>query len=361
VKTVTVADLAQHEGQAITSFFLVQSKETRSTREGKPYLALRLSDRTGIVEARLWEGIDEVEQQFERNDVVKVEGAVESYRGKTQLKIRRLRRALDTEVTVADYLPETSQDVEALYAELLAVARGVENVHLRALLLAVLEDEELAPLLKQAPASKTLHHAYRGGLLEHIVSLCRLCRLAAQNYPEVDLDLLLTGAILHDIGKIHELSYERALDYTTVGNLVGHIAIGLELVGRKMEAVAGFPSELRVLVQHLVLSHHGRLEFGSPVTPRFREAVLLHYLDDVDSKMEAMRSSLAAADAADREGDWTDWNRSLERYLLRREKFLLGPPTAAEETPTLFDTEPAGEPGADERPAATGKPGAKKK
>ena len=360
MKTVTVVDLAQHEGQAITSFFLVQSKETRSTREGKPYLALRLGDRTGMVEARMWDDIAEVEQEFDRNDVVKVEAVVESYRGKTQLKLRRLRRALDTEVTLADYLPETSQDVEALFAELLEVARGVENAHLRALLLAVLEDEGLAPLLKQAPASKTLHHAYRGGLLEHIVSLCRLCRLAAQNYPEVDRDLLLTGAILHDIGKIHELSYERALDYTTVGNLVGHIAIGLELLGRKMDGLAGFPSELRVLVQHLVLSHHGRLEFGSPVTPRFREAVLLHYLDDIDSKMEAMRSSLAAADAADREGEWTDWNRSLERFLLRREKFLLGQQTAAEETPTLFDTEPAGDRAAEEKPAS-GKPGAGKK
>jgi 3'-5' exoribonuclease len=360
VKTITVADLSQHEGQPITSLFLVQSKETRTTREGKPYLALRLGDRTGTVEARMWDSIAEVEQEFERNDVVKVEAVVESYRGKTQLKIRRLRPALDTEVTLADYLPETTQDVEALYAELLEVARGVGNADLRSLLLAVLEDAELVPLLKQAPASKTLHHAYRGGLIEHIVSLCRLCRLAAQNYPEVDLDLLLTGAILHDLGKIHELSYERALDYTTVGNLVGHIAIGLELLGRKMDALAGFPPELRVLVQHLVLSHHGRLEFGSPVTPRFREAVLLHYLDDVDSKMEAMRSSLAAADAADREGEWTDWNRSLERYLLRREKFLLGQQTAAEEAPTLFDTEPAGNGAADEKPA-TGKPTAGEK
>lgn len=360
MKTITVADLGQHEGQAITAFFLVQSKETRSTREGKPYLALRLSDRTGMVEARMWDGIAEVEQEFERNHVVKVEAAVESYRGRMQLKIRRLRPALDTEFTLADYLPETSQDVEALYAELLEAARGVGNADLRALLLSVLEDEEVTPLLKQAPASKTLHHAYRGGLIEHIVSLCRLCRLAAQNYPEVDLDLLLTGAVLHDIGKIHELSYERALDYTTMGNLVGHIAIGLELLGRKMDALTGFPAQLRVLVQHLILSHHGRLEFGSPVTPRFREAVLLHYLDDIDSKMEAMRSSLAAADAADREGEWTDWNRSLERYLLRREKYLLGKPTTGEETPTLFDTEPAGDRAADEKPA-TGKPVAGKK
>jgi len=338
MKTVTVAGLAEHESQVITSFFLVQSKEVRSTRDGKPYLAVRLADRTGAVEARLWDGLDALEE-FDRDDVVKVEAAVESYRGKTQLKLRRVRRAQPDEYELADYLPETEKDVEVLYAELLETARGVGNAHLRGLLLAVLEDAELAPRLKQAPGAKTLHHAYRGGLVEHVVSLCRLSKLAAQNYPEVDLDLLLTGAILHDLGKVHELSYERSLDYTTVGNLVGHITIGLEMIGRKMDALEGFPPELRALLQHLILSHHGKLEFGSPVTPRFPEALLLHYLDDIDSKMEAMRSSFAAADSAGREGEWTDYNRSLDRYLLRRDRFFPDKADAGEPQ-TLFDTAP---------------------
>jgi len=162
VKTVTVVDLAQHEGQAITSFFLVQSKETRSTREGKPYLALRLGDRTGMVEARMWDDIAEVEQEFDRNDVVKVEAVVESYRGKTQLKLRRLRRALDTEVTLADYLPETSQDVEALFAELLEVARGVENAHLRALLLALRADEQRVQQHEHGEDDENRHVSPRG-------------------------------------------------------------------------------------------------------------------------------------------------------------------------------------------------------
>lgn len=339
MKTVYVTDLARQESQVITSFFLVQSKALRSTREGKPYLALRLADRTGSVEARVWDAVETVEGEFERNDVVKVEAAVESYRGQVQLKVKRLRRARDAEVEPDEYLPQTAQDVEALYAELLSVARGVGNPHLRPLLLGVLEDKELAARLKRAPGAKLLHHAYRGGLLEHIVSLCRFCRLAAQNYPEIDLDLLLTGAILHDIGKIHELSYERSFDYTTTGNLLGHIAIAVELLGRKMDALPDFPADLRILVQHLLLSHHGRLEFGSPVTPKFPEAVLLHYLDDIDSKMEAMRSSLQAAESAEREGEWTEWNRALERYLLRREKFSLEE-VPAPASPTLFDPEP---------------------
>lgn len=348
MKPVYVADLAQHESQVITSYFLVQSKEVRSTREGKPYLALRLGDRTGSIEARMWDEIAEVEPEFERDDVVKVEATVESYRGKTQLKLKRLRPAQETEFELGDYLVETEQDVEALYTELLGIARAVAEPHLQQLLVGVLEEPELVPRLKQAPGAKTLHHAYRGGLLEHIVSLCRLCRLTSENYPQIDLDLLLTGAILHDIGKVYELSYERSLDYTTEGNLVGHIGIALTLLGRKMDELPDFPPKLRALVEHMILSHHGRLEFGSPVTPKFPEAVLLHYLDDIDSKMEAMRATLATAETSGREGEWTEWNRSLERPLLRRDKFM-----AAEETDkpagkapaeaTLFDPKPAAE------------------
>jgi len=341
MKELFVTDLAGRESQVVTSFFLVQSKELRSTKDGKPYLALRLADRSGWVEARMWDGVEEAE--FDRDDAVKVEATVESYRGKTQLKVKRVRRAEESEVELEDLLAETTADVEALYAELVEIAGGVSNPHLKALLVDVLEDPELAPRLKQAPGAKTIHHAYRGGLLEHIVSLCRLCRLAAQNYPEVDLDLLLTGAILHDLGKVYELSYERSFDYTTEGNLLGHIAIALEQLSRRMDALKT-PAELRVLVQHLLLSHHGRLEFGSPVTPRFSEAVLLHYLDDIDSKMEAIRSSLKAAEADGREGDWTEWNRALERPLLRKDRFTApesGAPEAGQPAPaappTLFD------------------------
>lgn len=341
MKPVYVADLAAQEGQTITSFFLVQSRSVRSTREGNPYLALRLADRTGTVEGRMWEGVEEVEGEFDPDDVVKVEAVVEPYRGRPQLKIRRLRRATEDEVEPADYLPATQADVEALYGELLETARSVENQYLRELLVAAVTDDEITPRLKRAPGAKVMHHAYIGGLLEHIVSLCRLCRLTAQNYPEVDLDLLLTGAILHDMGKVYELSYERSFDYTTEGRLLGHIAIALEWLGRKMDAIAGFPAKLRLLLQHLLLSHHGRLEFGSPVTPRFREAVMLHYLDDLDSKMEAVRAELAAAETSGQSGDWTEWSRALERPLLRQEKFLAEKLAEAPPAETLFDTGPA--------------------
>lgn len=328
-KELFVADLVQQENRVITSFFLVHSKEIRSTKEGKPYLALRLGDQTGVVEARVWDlpgpeaGETEEMGAFEADDFVKVQARVELYRDRPQLKIEKLRRARPGEVDWADFFPRTEKDVEAMYAELRGMAAQVTNSHLRELLLSVLDDGEIAAKLKQAPGAKSLHHAYLGGLLEHIVSLCQLCQVVAGHYKALDLDLLLVGAILHDLGKIDELSYPRpgaearAFDYTTPGRLLGHIVLALEGVNAKMDAIASFPEELRRLVQHLLVSHHGRLEFGSPVVPQFREAVVLHYLDDLDSKLEAIESSLAAMQA---ESEWTAWNRALERQLFRRER-----------------------------------------
>ncbi|MFQ5817788.1 MAG: 3'-5' exoribonuclease YhaM family protein [Terriglobia bacterium] len=316
-----VAELAQHENQVITSFFLVHSRETRSTREGKPYLALRLGDQTGVINARVWDESEDI-GEFNAEDFVKVQARVELYRNQPQLKIEKVRRAQPEEINFADYFPRSQKDLDALYAELRTLAARVGNPHLRALLTSVLDDEVIARKLKQAPGAKRLHHAYLGGLLEHIVSLCHLCERVAAHYSMLNLDLLLTGAILHDLGKIDELSYPTAegpeasghpFDYTTPGRLLGHIMLELELLNRKMDALPDFPDELRRLVQHLIVSHHGRLEFGSPVVPQFLEAIVLHYLDDLDSKLEAAQSSLAA----DPDAAWSAWNRALERYLYR--------------------------------------------
>lgn len=331
---VFVSDLGQQENQVITSFFLVHSRETRTTKEGKPYLAVRLGDQTGVVEGRVWEETEDI-GGFEAEDFVKVQARVEIYRERPQLKIEKLRRARPGEVNWADYFPRTQKDVEALYRELREMAAGVGNAHLRALLGSVLDDESIARKLKQAPGAKRMHHAYLGGLLEHIVSLCRLAERVVAHYPSLNRDLLLTGAILHDLGKIDELSYPieegeaRAIDISTPGRLLGHIVLELELLSRRMDAIAGFPEELRRLVQHLIVSHHGRLEFGSPVPPLFLEAVVLHYLDDLDSKIEAIQSALAAEPDA----EWTSWNRALERPLFRAsvpEPESGKPPAAAE-------------------------------
>jgi len=319
----TVAEL--QPDQAVTLFLLVWDKEIRTGQQsGKPYLRLALGDRTGTIEARMWEGFED-SKDVARDDFVKVQARVEAYRGRNQLIIEKLRRAKEGEVQPDDFLPRTREDVEQLYTRLREFAAAIGNAWLKQLVSGVIEDPAIVPRLKRAPAAKSMHHAYLGGLLEHVVSLCELCRAVAGRYPEVDADLLLTGAILHDIGKLEELTYERAFDYSTEGQLLGHILLEYEQVSKRADAIAGFPRELKALVQHLLVSHHGRYEFGSPKLPMFREAVLLHYLDDLDSKMAAMRRSLESPG----DGEWSAWNAALERKLLRTERYLSGEESAA--------------------------------
>jgi len=317
MKSPFVADL--QADQSISTFFLVSEKEIRSTRDARPYLRLELADRTGAIEARMWEGFERDAEAIERNSLVKVQARVENYRGKLQLSIDRLRLAKPGEVEPADFLSEPKIDVEALYAKLLEYVASVSNPWLRKLLEDVVRDPRIAPKLKRAPAAKMMHHAYLGGLLDHMLSLCALCRLVAPHYPEVDGDLLLTGAILHDVGKTEELRYDAALGYTSEGFLLGHILIAYELLAKKMDAIEGFPPKLKSLVLHLLASHHGHYEFGSPKLPMFPEALLLHYLDDMDSKMGAAKASLASERGED---EWTEWDSALDRRLLRVDQFL---------------------------------------
>ncbi len=343
MKPAYVADL--EADRTVTSFFLVCDKEVRATREGKPFLRLELGDRTGTIEARMWENFEEAAGTIGRDDFVKVQGRVELYRNKTQLAVDRLRRAEPSEIDPADYFPHTAEDIEKLYAKLREFVASVGNPWLRRLLQSVVEDPAVVPKLKRAPAAKRIHHAYLGGLLEHIVSLCGLCCAVTARYPETDADLLLTGAILHDIGKIDELSYERSFAYTTEGHLLGHIILELELITKKIDALEGFPRDLKTLVQHLLISHHGQYAFGSPKLPMFREAVMLHYLDDLDSKMGAMRATLASDEG---EEDWTGWNAALERRLLRLDRYRRGELEDAHAPQQLSLEPPARLPGEEE-------------
>jgi 3'-5' exoribonuclease len=323
------------DGQSITTHFLVCVKEIRSTREGKTYLRLELGDSTGRVEARMWTGFDAMAATFERDDFVKVQARVENYRNKLQLAIDKIRRAEENEVDPADFFPHTRENVEEMYAKLLEIVASVGNPWLRQLLDSVVQDPEIVPRLKRAPAAKVMHHAFYGGLLEHVLSLCNLCRVVLGHYPEANADLLLSGAVLHDIGKLKELSYDRSIGYTDEGQLLGHILIEYEQLTKKIDAIEGFPPELKTLVLHMLISHHGQYEFGSPKLPMFREALLLHYLDDLDSKMAAIRSAL---DSDEGEGNWTGFNGALARRILRTDKFLGIPPAAIPEAPTA--TEP---------------------
>jgi 3'-5' exoribonuclease len=320
MKVAYVSDLTPDT--VITSFFLVCEKELRSTREGKPFLRLELSDRSGTIEARLWDNVEDFAVLFDRDDIIKVQARVENYKNRLQLAVERLRRAEPGEVDLSDFFPHTAEDIEQLYARLREHVAAIKNPYLGRLVSGVVEDPAISPRLKRAPAAKIMHHAFLGGLLEHIVSLCDLCRLAAQHYGDLDLDLLLTGAILHDIGKLDELCYERAIHYTNDGQLLGHIILGLEQVTERMKGIEGFPHDYKTLVKHLLISHHGQYEFGSPKLPLFREALVLHYLDDLDSKMGAARAVLGTDGG---EGGWTAFSSALNRRLLRLDRFRAAP------------------------------------
>lgn len=309
--------------QVTTATFLVHIKDVRQKKTGEPYLSLVLGDRTGELDAKMWDNVAEVMDTFERDDFVKVKGLLQIFQNRPQFTIHKMMRILDTDVDFSDYFPASERDPLEMFAELRQLVSTVGNPHLRALLNAFLDDEEIARRYRTAPAAKNVHHAYLGGLIEHVLSVCHLCRAMAAHYKHVDLDLLLTGAVLHDIGKISELTYERTFGYTTEGQLLGHIVIGLRMVQEKIARFPDFPPRLRTLVEHMIVSHHGELDFGSPKVPLFAEALLLHHLDNLDSKMECMRNMVAK----DRhvEGHWTSYSSALDRSVLKKAKYLDSP------------------------------------
>ena len=320
MKTPFVTDLGSE--QNITTFFLVHEKEIRNTREGKAYLRLELGDRSGTIEARMWDQFDAVVKDINRDDFVKVQARVEIYRNKPQLSLQNLRLAKPEEIDLADFLPHTKEDVGKLYAQLLEYAGSIANPWLRKLTTGILSDPKIATRFKRAPAAKVMHHAYLGGLLEHVISLCGLAKQVAAHYPELDLDLLLTAAILHDVGKLDELCYERAVNYTVEGQLLGHIMMEFESVSKAMDAIEGFPANLKTVVQHMLISHHGQYEFGSPKLPMIREALAFHYMDDLDSKLAAARAALALDSG---EPEWSAYSGALGRKFLRLDEFLKVP------------------------------------
>jgi len=336
MKSPFVNELAAN--QVIQTSFLVQSKEIRQKKSGEFYLSLLLADRTGELDAKMWDNVNEVLDAFERDDFVKVKGLIQVFHNRPQLTIHKLRRMDDSEIEFLDYFPSSRRDAAEMWAELLGFVAGIGNPHLKGLLNALLNDEEIAARYRRAPAAKQIHHAFLGGLLEHVLSLAALARATAPHYPQVDCDLLLTGVILHDIGKIYELNYERGFSYSDEGQLLGHIHIGLRMVAEKLRWLPDFPPGLRSLVEHMILSHHGQLEFGSPKIPQFPEALLLHYLDDLDSKMECMRALIQNDRQV--EGCFTSFHPALSRSVLKKDRFLNGK-RAPQEPPSVPPDGPA--------------------
>jgi 3'-5' exoribonuclease len=317
MKTSFVTDLLSE--QNITSFFLVHEKEVRNTREGRAYLRLELGDRSGTIEARMWDQFELPAKNINRDDFVKIQARVEIYKNRPQLSLTQLRLAKPEEIDLADYLPHTTADVEKMWAQLLAYAQSIGNPWLKKLVSQIVADPDVAKGYQRAPAAKVMHHAYLGGLLEHVIGLCGMAKVVAGHYPELDVDLLLTAALLHDVGKLEELCYERAIGYTTPGQLLGHIVMELETVTRAIEKIEGFPAPLKTVVQHLLISHHGQYEFGSPKLPMIREAMVFHYLDDLDSKLAAVRVALTGVGGDD---EWSAYSSALGRKFLKLDEFL---------------------------------------
>jgi 3'-5' exoribonuclease len=318
MKPVYVADL--RDGQSVETLFLVCEKEIRtSARTNTSWLQLDLGDRTGSISAKMWDNFAPLAETFEAGDVIRVRARAKLYNGRLELGLEQIIPVPDNAYDLNDFLPHTKYEIEVLYSGLLSAVAGMKNPWLKQLLGNVVEDPAISPRLKRAPAAMSMHHAFIGGLLEHIVSLIGLSTAITAHYPELDADLLLAGVVLHDIGKIDELRYGREIDYSTEGRLLGHIMLGVGMVRDRIKAIPGFPPALAVMVEHLILSHHGTHEFGSPALPQTREAVALNFLDDFDSKMAAIRASLDSPCAPD---GWSQRNPSLRRALLRAEKYL---------------------------------------
>lgn len=343
MKDIYVSDLAGFEESRIfDAFFLLLHKQQRMSRTNKPYITLILGDKTGQVEGRIWEpGDSRIAKDFERGDIVKVRGCVSRFDDRLQMKVDQLRKVTAGEVDKGDLLPCTSCDVDELWQQLLGFVESFTDPHLKLLLNTLLADSGLAQAYREAPAAKQLHHAWLGGLLEHVVSLLKLADRVAQHYNELrpdslHRDLLLTGVVLHDVGKVRELTWDVGFEYSVEGVLLGHIQMGLELVENTIDRLPGFPPRLKTLVLHIILSHHGKLEFGSPKLPMIPEALILNFVDDLDAKMQAMTSEF---EKSAREGKGADeltgriWALD-QRQMLNTREWLKR--DAKPETGTLF-------------------------
>ena len=305
------------QGQAVDDIFVALDKQIAYKKDGDPYLTLSLMDRTGSMKGVVWDNVQVISKAFAAGDYVRVKGNVVEYRETLQLVVQHLEQPDPTEVDSRDFLPATERNVEQMLERLIDISQTVKNKHLLRLLVAFFEDKAFVDLFKTAPAAKKMHHAYLGGLLEHTLSIALLIEAIAGHYKGVDRDLLLTGGILHDIGKVYEFSYKTHIDYSDAGRLLNHIVIGVEMLEKKIATLNDFPEDLGLVLKHMIVSHHGTRDFGSPEPPKTLEAVILNYLDELDAKVTAVRTFMESEDP---EATWTSYHRVLERYFYRGKK-----------------------------------------
>ena len=296
--------------------FLVKDKILGVGKTGKSFLTLLIGDQSGQLDGRIWDNIEELQTRFEIGDLIKVKGIVQIYNQRKQLIIHRLEKADDPSLNKDDFkIKERQIDTHALYSELFQMVQAIEIQPLKQLMLDCLQDEEIKLRLLKAPAAKSIHHAHRGGLLEHIVSICKVMQFMASHYSYLNKDLLIFGAIFHDLGKIWELDQteQQQIYYTAPGQLLGHMLLACELVEKRSQRILGFPEDLRMILKHIILAHHGKLEYGSPKVPMFPEALVVAMIDDMDSKMDTMMSFINQERQSGE--SWSRYNENFERYF----------------------------------------------
>ncbi len=313
-----ISQLGEHE--SVDQVFQVTDKQLRTNRNGNLYLQVRLTDRSGTVTAMLWNANDQVYASFDNGEYVRVQATTQFYNGALQMIAQRIERVDSSTVDEADFQTLGSGEVDQLATQLAEMLRGVKNFHLRSLAEWFLMDEHFMGKFTRAPAGVKNHHAYHGGLLEHVVSLMELAAAIAPLYPQLDADQLLLGAFLHDIGKVDELTYDRELGYSDEGQLVGHLVMAVEILDGKIQeaqALTGepFPGPLQTILKHIILSHHGEYEFGSPKLPMTPEAIAIHYLDNLDAKLQLF-DALIQGDA-NTDSHWTPYYPNLGRKLYK--------------------------------------------
>jgi len=300
------------ENERVVEHYLCRQKASLVTRSGKPYLSLKIQDKTAVVDAKVWDIHSDI-SDFEENDVIKIDGIALLYNGETQVKINRIRKSLEGEFEIGEYIPRTEKDINELHSQLLGYVDSVNEKHIKQLLEQILIDNEtISNAITSHSAAKQMHHSYYGGLLEHTISVVEICDFMSRRYKHVNRDILIAAAILHDIAKVFELSPMPSNSYTDDGQMLGHIYMGAELVSQECAKIPNFPTTLQSLIKHAILAHHGEYEFGSPKLPATIEAFILHAADNMDAKIKVYEEAI---DANSGDGNWLGYHKQLARYL----------------------------------------------
>jgi 3'-5' exoribonuclease len=300
--------------ETIDDIFLLKEKSLVRKKDGEHFLSMVLADKTGTINAVAWDHVERFKNQSSSGDFVRVQGTVGEYKASRQISVKGIESVLPEGIRYEDFMPATRRNTQQMFDQLKKISEAMETIHYKQLMALFWQDEGFVDKFKLAPAAKKMHHAYLGGLLEHTLSLALLAEKVMKHYGGIDKDLLLTGAMLHDIGKVKEFEYERSIDYSDEGRLITHIVIGIDMIEKKINQIEGFPEKAGILLKHLIVSHHGSRELGSPQVPMTLEAVRLHYLDEIDSKINGIREFMESDDT---DGDWTPYHKMLERFFYK--------------------------------------------